>query len=555
MKSWFRVGGGGWGAIAPNPEPRTPNPERALAWLPWIGLGAFVMLWLARWPIFPLELDPYYHLLIARQVVDAGGPMAYEWWEHAPVGRPHLYPPILHLLLAFLLQSGLSPVTVIRLASVVLPVALLASVYIAMRRLAGPSVALAALGAALTPFAFHLHCAITLAATLGMMELLWLLIALEEHRPAAAGSLFVLLGYTHLGLPGIALIVVTAHAVVRGGAAWKMLARAGWGLLLILPWWVHLLSARPGLQVTARWENMGIEIMPVLLIAVAAGLWRCWRLKGPFVWLIACWIGFLTLVPRHFYRWLNGEGMLPLLLLDGVGIEWAVHAWGAARWTFPRIETPSERRMVAGALAGIALLLSPTLVLTDVAAPTHPHRLVSPLRESGRLHWQWRWPDAAPWHLAGAPFAVRKERDATFLSPHIERLAALVARQTGSSDILWSNAPYALGLIAALAHRPMSSAMFNEVAAGRSFDPIAAARLIVFFKLGRIPGWVNLEDLRVYPLTPVAEYEVAILYRQSGVAESARPPQAVMSLGAAAAGLAFLVGLAAWDLGRQRVGS
>ena len=495
-----------------------------IKWLPWIGLGAFAALWLARWPSFPLALDPYYHLLIARQIVDAGGPMAYEWWEHAPVGRPHLYPPVLHLLLALLLKSGLSPVAVIRLASVVLPVALLVSLYLAMRRLAGPGAALAALGAALTPLAFHLHCAITLASTLGMIELLWLLVALEEHRPAAAGSLLVLLGYTHLGLPGMALIMVAAYTAVRGAAAWKTQVLAGWGLLLVLPWWAYLLSARPGLQVSARWENAGIEIMPVLLAAAAAGLWRCWRLKGRLAWLIACWIGFLTLVPRHFYRWLNGEGILPLLLLAGIGIEWVVQRLAGK---------PGRRRAMSGILAGLVLLLAPTLVRTDAG-------------------WQWRWPDAAPFHLAGAPFVVRKERDATFLSPRVERLAALVARQTSSSEILWSNAPYALGLIAALAHRSMSSAMLGEVAASRPFDPIAAARLVVFFKVGSLPGWASLADLRSYPLTPVAENDVAVLYRRTDRAETARPPRAVMPLAVAAAALATAVALTAWDLSRAR---
>jgi hypothetical protein len=182
-------------------------------------------------------------------------------------------------------------------------------------------------------------------------------------------------------------------------------------------------------------------------------------------------------------------------------------------------------------LAGVGLLLAPTLVRTDAI-------------------WRWRWPDAAPFHLAGAPFVVRKERDATFLSPRIERLAAVVASHTEPSEILWSNAPYALGLLAALAHRPMSSAMLNEVAASRPFDPIAAAHLIVFFKLGRIPGWVNLADLRPYPLTRVAEDELVILYRHSGATEPARPPRAAVPLAAAMAGLALLLGLTVWDLTR-----
>ena len=499
-----------------------------VAWLPWIALGAFAALWAARWPGFPLSLDPYYHLLIARQVVDAGGPLAYEWWELAPVGRPHLYPPLLHLLLALLLKIGLSPVAVIRLASVTLPVALLVSLYVVSRRLAGPSTALAALGAALTPFAFHLHCAITLAATVGMVELLWLFAALEERRPLAAGCLLGLLCYTHLGLPGIALIVLLSHAAVRGEAAWRALGRASWGLLLVVPWWLHLFRARPGLQVTARLENVGIEVMPVMLLAAAAGLGRCWRFKGTLTWFAACWAGFLALAPRHSYRWLNGEGMLPLLLLAGVGIERVVERAAQGR---------GRRRVAAGLLAGLVLLLAPALVRTDEG-------------------WDWRWPDAAPWHLMGSPLVIRKERDATFLAPPVRRLAAMAAAQTQPSEILWSNAPYALGLIAALAHRPMSSAMFNEVGPSRPFDPIAAAHLVVFFKVGRIPGWVSLTDLRPYALRPVAEDEVAILYRRSGgTAEGARPPQAAVPLAAAVAGLALLLGLCVWDFARGQVHS
>ena len=495
-------------------------------WFGWIFLGAFASLWLARWPAFPLVLDPYYHLMIARQIADAGGPIAYEWWEHAPVGRPHLYPPVLHILLALLLKAGVGPVTALRAASVVLPVGLLVSLYAASRRLAGARTARAVLAAACTPFIFHLHCAITLAATLGMIELVWLFVALEEGRPAAAGSLLALLGYTHLGLPGMALITVIVQAWMRGAAAWRRAAQAGWGWLLPVPWWLHVLRAQPGLQVTARWENTQLELMPVLLAAAAVGLWTSWRRKGPLSWFVACWAGFLALVPRHAYRWLDGEGMLPLILLAGVGIT------RAAEWFAGRLH--GRRLALGGCLAAAAVLLGPTLVRTEEG-------------------WQQHWPDSAPWHLVGAPGAAVKELDATFVAPPMEELVALVERNTRPGEILWSNAPYAVGLVAALAHRPMSSAMFNEVGPAQAFDPIAAARLVVFFKVGSVPGWVNLADLRRYRLIQVADTEVAALYRRTGPAVPARPPQAVMPLAAAAAALAGLAALAGWDLSRRQV--
>ena len=97
-----------------------------------------------------------------------------------------------------------------------------------------------------------------------------------------------------------------------------------------------------------------------MLLAAAAGVWRCWRLKGALAWFAACGAGFLALAPRHSYRWLNGEGMLPLLLLAGVGIQRAVERAGQGR-----APQAGWRRMAAGLLAGLVLLLGPTLVRTD----------------------------------------------------------------------------------------------------------------------------------------------------------------------------------------------
>ena len=497
--------------------------QRWAVWAPWTAIGAFAALWAARWPSFPLVLDPYYHLLVARQVADAGGPLAYEWWEHAPAGRPHLYPPALHLMLAALLRAGIAPLAAIRLATVILPVALLASLYLTARRLAGPTVAAAALAIALTPFTFQLHCGITMAATLSMCGLLWLMVALEEDRPLAGGLLMALIGYAHLGLPVITLATVIGHAAVRGPEAWRRLSRAAWGAVLLVPWWLHVAAARPGLQVTARWENEGIEVLPVLLIAGAVGLWRCVRQRGRLTWLAACWAGFLLLAPRHFYRWVDGEGVLALALVGGAGIAWALE------------RLRPNRRWMGWVLVGVALTMAPTYVRTGQG-------------------WERRWPDAAPWHLLGSSRVVRKPTDATLISPQIEQVVADVRRSTQPDEILWSNAPYALGLVAALAGRPMSSAMLNEVGPARPFDPIAAAHVIVFFKLGDPPGWVTRDDLARYGVTPIVERDLAVLYRQERVPERAHPPKAALPLGAALAALGLAVGTAGWDLARTRQG-
>ena len=440
--------------MANDPSVRAP----AFHWTRWMGLlslSAFIILWLARWPSFPLVLDASYHLLIAQQIVDAGGVLTYEWWEWAPVGRPHLYPPVFHLLLAALLKFGCAPLTAIRLMSGFLPPLLLLSLWMVTRRLFTPWIALVCLWMGLMPFAFHLHTAMAMAATLGMIELLWLWEALEHRRWIAAGMLLALLSYTHLGLPWIALATIGCYGALRP-AAWPLLMNAGGGLFLALPWWIHLVRFRTWLYVIPRQENTMIEVMPLVYAMAILGLWRCWTLKGRFTWPLAWWVGCTLLAFRFSYRWVSGEGMLPIILLAGIGLT------GLAQF----LGTRARRETAFGALLLGIVVLSPTLMRTPVG-------------------WRWAWLDSAPWHLVDLAPTRRQVEAGVYASP-ITRLVEVVKARTQPGEILWSNAPYTLGLIAALAHRPTASAMLNEVRPSRPFDPIGAAHLILWFKLERL---------------------------------------------------------------------
>jgi len=501
----------------------TPSP-RWSRWLPWGSLGAFSALWLARWPSFPLVLDPSYHLFIAEQVVSAGGPIGYEWWEYAPVGRPHLYPPVLHLLLAGLLKVSGSPVLAIRVISVTLLPLLLMTLFLVTRRLLTPSIALTSLWMGMVPFAFHLHSAVALAATLGMVELLWFFQAVEAQRPIAAGLLIALVFYSHLGLPWMTILAVGCYAGMRP-ALRRQLAKASWGLLLVLPWWWHLWSYRAAMHQFPRYENALIELTPLLYGIALVGAWRCWRLKGRFFWPLACWVGFLPLASGFRYRWLVGEGMLPVILLTGVGADWVAERMATAR-------TTEGTRALAGVTLFLALCLSPTLAARD-----------------GGMRWV--WPDGAPLHLVGVPWAKPKTLEAGALTPGMSRLAERVAELTQPGDILWSNAPHALGLIAALAHRPMSCAMLSEIAPAKPADPLDAAQWVVWFKLDPTPGVVAMSRLKRAPFHPVAEDDLAMIFRREGERQTARIPQAVLPLGIAWMLLAVVIGLAAWDLSRH----
>ncbi|MBI2093407.1 MAG: hypothetical protein HYT88_01615, partial [Candidatus Omnitrophica bacterium] len=460
-----------------------------------------------------------YHLMIANQVAQAGGPIAYEWWEFAPEGRPHLYPPLLHVLLAAGIKLGLSPLTVIRLASTVLLPTLLVSIWAVVRRLFGSLTALCCLWMAMVPFSFHLHSTITLAATLGMILLLWMMVALESNRWFSAGLLLALLSYTHLGIPIVALTLMAVMAVIRSQTR-KTIFKAFWGLFLVLPWGMHLWNHREVFHVVPRMENEMLELVPIILVFSAIGFWHCCKQRGSHLWLLAMLAGFLWFSKHHAFRWLSGEGMLPIILLAGVGMC--------------AVAQPVRRHAlwVTGFLFAISIVL--------------PTRIQTP------KGWQWRWQDTAAWHLLHAPGTVSKALDASFTTHLTEHLAQTTASLTQPDEILWSNFSYAMGSIAALAKRPMSSAMLNEVAPATFRDPIQAAHLIIWFKVDeRLPGSLPSSILKSYSLTRVAEDDLAILYRQQGQRLRAHFPQAVLPLGVILGFLGAALGFIGQDLLRS----
>ncbi len=515
-------------ALASGQSAKTPvSPfSRAILWLPWIVLAAFCIFWVARWPAFPLMLDPYYHLQVAREVAQAGGVIAHQWWEAAPKGRLHLYPPLLHLVLAGLLRSAVPPITAIRLVTLLVPSVLLGTIFLSSRRLFGRSVGLATLLTALVPFSWLVHMSDALASGLGSIFLLWLLVALYERRWIAVACLFVLIGYTHLGLPWVALATIGCCCAVRALPLERSSAKAiALGVFTASPWMVRVALALPTLRVVARAENSNIEIVPALLVLAAIGAWRCLVERCGSKVLIALWFGSCVLIYPYMFRWVSGEGVLPVILLAGYGTEFLIRCV-QARGLNQRI------------ICGSALLLAAVVMLSPTVSIGSKRAII--------------WWDSTPFHLINWPLTVAKTLEQPLYSERIKELAQMTASLTAPREILWSNAPYAGGLVAALAGRSTSSAMFYEVAGSSTQDPVADAHLVVWFKIQPLADTPLLSDLiSRYRLVLVADQSLAMILRNPGATQLAREPQAVVPWWPAFVLSCVVLGLAAYDLWRE----
>ncbi len=518
---------------------------RQIHWLATISLLAFSILWLARWPAFPLFLDPYYHLLVAQQIVGAGGPILYEWWQDAPVGRPHLYPPLFHCVLAGFLKADCSPIVAIRLMSVLVMPALLASVYLTMRRLFSPSVALASLWMAMMPYAWiHWVGGQTLASGIALIELLWFLVAVVERRLVAGASLLALLFYTHLGFPWLALASVAWAYGLKGLTDLRpLLHSTGWGTLLAAPWLIHLIRHLGRLHVTARTENDILEFFPLLVFLAVVGALQCWKRRGPARVLLGLWLGFCLMAYPYTFRWVSCEGLLPMSLLAGYGVE-ALSRRMTNHW--PRVPWLGIGLLSAGVAFAPAIEIGPSVPLSG----TEP---LSAWSRARPVSLEVLWPETTPFRLLGWGPREQSGSEIRLYGPLMAGLAHMVAGLTHPREIIWSNAAYAGGLMAVLAHRPMSAAMFYEVLPSSPFDPVAAAHLIVWFKIGSLPGIPTLPSLlQRYPLRLVAEDALAFLFRNPGATQLAQTPQAAIPLLVAFMLLCGLIGLILWDFHRTR---
>ena len=60
----------------------------------------FTVLMAVNWDNLPTaEMDAPYHLLMGKMYADYDRVVLWDYYEYAPLGRPQLYPPFLHVLI------------------------------------------------------------------------------------------------------------------------------------------------------------------------------------------------------------------------------------------------------------------------------------------------------------------------------------------------------------------------------------------------------------------------------------------------------------------------
>ncbi|MBI5095945.1 MAG: hypothetical protein HZB26_26360 [Candidatus Hydrogenedentes bacterium] len=214
-----------------------------------VSLGIVFLMTVAivafRRNLYPMIPDGYYHATVAREILRGGAIPLWDWWEFAPFGRPHLYPPLIHILVAALsLPYGGDVLEGTRLLPVILaPSAYLTTWYLARwlfdaRR---GFLALLIVGFDSTFFTptFQGLPSILANAFIALFVVFFL-----SKRLWASAVMLALALYTHMGLPPLAVLGMFFFSVWRREYFRFLLGLTALAVILALPWYSHVWTYR-----------------------------------------------------------------------------------------------------------------------------------------------------------------------------------------------------------------------------------------------------------------------------------------------------------------------
>jgi len=154
-----------------------------------------------RWSLYPVFVDTYYHMAVIEGFKQAGGITTHAFWEMAPGGRAHVYPPMLHAVGYLFTQIGVSPRMFITFVSWGFYPGCMLTTWLWLRRVTGPRSALFAVVLLCGPatFFWNQSAHTANAAVLVVAPLSLLALATERYLICAVLN-FVTIGLHPMGL-------------------------------------------------------------------------------------------------------------------------------------------------------------------------------------------------------------------------------------------------------------------------------------------------------------------------------------------------------------------
>jgi len=262
-------------------------------------ISAHLILLFLNWSRMPNDQrDWTYHLMISKMFVEKGS-FLWDVYEYAPVGRPHLYPPLLHIVFATTHLLGVDWLNVQRLYGILIYMLSLLVLWFVMRDLFGSRAALLSvliLNLSESYFWWQVSAAPTSLVFALYPLLIWAFLKREKMAILILSAMF----WTHLASPWLGVLAIFIYALLRGEIK-KFIKVTGVALLTFLPWAAHVLRYRSWIHHESMTVT-GANIELIMGVFGLIGLYMLAKKRGSEETAILA--GVAALIPTAYaYSW------------------------------------------------------------------------------------------------------------------------------------------------------------------------------------------------------------------------------------------------------------
>ncbi|MDD2680072.1 MAG: hypothetical protein PHO03_04685 [Candidatus Omnitrophica bacterium] len=414
-------------------------------------ITGLLALQFARWFVLPHFMDIYYHLLTAQGFIQAGGYSGWDFWQYAPVGRPHIYPPFFHLALAGLMQAGLSPVILAKLCEALIPVILLAVLWKFIKDNYSQQLAFFVVLLFFSSVSFYLSLLSHIPASLAFIFGILSLSQLFKKRLLRSAILLSLVFYTHIGISLFFALTFLIYGLLNKELRKRAIGVLITALILALPIIIKELSVFKFIRTFgfSLHEKYLCQIKILESILALIGLFQALKKGREYRLFAAIFLASLIFI-IYPYRFLSAEGYFPVILLGAFCLS--------------NLYQKINRRYFIPVIAVFIFLVSPTF------------SMYKEVRET-KVDYRIKFFDTTFLNLLLA-------RSGIFWFPQEYISAAnMVEANSAPQDITYCTLNF-LGLtISSIAGRPSANALLPEIKKAEDFNPFASSKIIVFTRI------------------------------------------------------------------------
>lgn len=417
-------------------------------------LICYAFLHILHWRLMPYHMDIFYHLHTAWGFIKAEGYSGWDFWEFAPYGRIHIYPPIFHIILAFLIKIGCGPILLAKFFQTTIPILFLIIFWHVIKRNYNKRLGLFVLITISSSFSFYFSL---INYTPAAMALIFGLLSIDQlfrNKLLRAVLTLTISFYTHIGVSWFFTISFILFGLFNKKYFKMVIKVIMLTLALSVPVvWKQIAGFR-AMSFHVLKEMYTCEFKTIDYILALLGLILSWKKGGQYRLFIGLFLASLVFV-SYPYRFFSAQGYLPIIVLSAVFLE----------WLYEKIKLIKTKSIFIILIIYISIL-SPTLIMGK-------DRYDIPVRR--RIYYF----DSA---FLGLMFPGRNMRTASniiWLPEELLKTADLIKKYSAGDDIIYcqlSNVSVSLGSISG---RASSNGLLPEIIPLDSFDPILVSKIII----------------------------------------------------------------------------